>query len=70
MHGLPAAGRGDLGLVLEDAGHGRAELLAERALVGVEGHVEELLGDVLAHDVDVGEAAVPGDGSARTTSKT
>ena len=59
VHGLAAAGRGDLGLVLEDAGNGQAEFPADHALVGVEGQVEELLGDVLAHDVDIGEAAVP-----------
>ena len=60
VHGRGAAGRGDLGFVLEDAGNGQAELLADSVLVTVQGQVEELLGDVLAHDVDIGEAAVPG----------
>ncbi len=60
VDGVGAAGRGDLGLVLEDAGHGLAELRPDHGLVAVEGQVEELLGDVFAHDVDVGEAAVPG----------
>ena len=59
-HGV-AAGRGDLGLVGEDAGDGfaDAEIRAERALVAGHGDFDELFGDAGQEEIHVGEAAVP-----------
>ena len=57
-----SAGRADFGLVLERAGNDRTEIGAERILIGVQSHLQELGRDVRAHDIDIGEAAIPGAG--------